>query len=116
MTPTECSKFTGIPLDVLISIRNRPTSTLQSGPPYSQVYDSNGVPRIVYNKRKVSSWMKNRNLLITAGEAAKMIGITRFQLLSITGVKRFDFRKGSVVVQPSKNLFVFFLKRKKKYA
>jgi hypothetical protein len=68
----------------------------------------------VYNKKNVMAWMKKRNLLITAAEAAKQIGITRNQLLAISGTKRFDFRKGSIVVQPSKNLFVWVLKRSKK--
>lgn len=114
MTPSECSKLTGIPLDLLISIRNRPTSTLQSGPPYCQVVGANGIPKIVYNKTNVLKWMKQRNLLITAAEAAKQIGITRNQLLAISGIKRFDFKKGSIVVQPAKNLFVWVLKRSKK--
>jgi hypothetical protein len=114
MTTEETSKLTGIPLDLLISMRTRRTSTLQSGPPFSRVVDKDGTPIFKYNKAHVKSWMKNRNALITAAEAAKMIGITREEILNITGIKRFDFPHGSIVIKPTDNLFVFVLKRGKK--
>lgn len=115
MNTTETARFTGIPKDLLIAMRNRnQTVTLQSGPPYTKRIDKDGVPQFSYNKTQVTRWLAKRNVLITAAEAAKVIGVLTSEILKITGIKKFEFRRYFIVVQPSQNRFVMVLKGKKK--
>ncbi len=112
MNVKETAELTGIPADLLAKMRTRKTSTLQSGPPYTKKYNKNGVPRIIYNKHQVMRWMSKRNVLITAGEASRILGIERLEILAVKGVKRFDIHFGFIVVDTTKNLFLLVLKNK----
>lgn len=117
MNTAETAKLTGIPLELLIKMRNRnQTITLQSGPPYMKKVDKNGIPYFVYHKTQVMAWLAKRNVLITAAEAAQLIGVTRVEVLKIAGIKRFDFRRYLIIVEPKKNRFLMVLKRRKKVA
>jgi hypothetical protein len=117
MNTSDTSKLTGIPAGVLKALRSRnETVTNRSGPPYSKVIDKNGVSHFRYNKTLVLRWMAKTNLLLTAKEAANLIGVTRTEIMAVTGTKRFDFRRYSIVISPAKNLFIMILKGRKKVA
>lgn len=114
MNTQECAEFTGIPAEFLHRVRTRNcTTTLFGGPPFSKRIDRNGQPKIVYNKAQVSAWMRKRNLLVTAAEAASILNIEREEILNIQGPKRFDLKHGFLVVNPGKNQFVLVLRRKR---
>lgn len=115
MNTKQTAELTGIPAEMLHRLRTRnSTTTLHSGPPFSRRIDKNGVYHYTYNKTQILSWMKKRNLLITAKEAADLLGITREEVLAVAGVKRFDIRCGFLVINPGKNLFIMVLKKTKK--
>lgn len=115
MNTAQTAELTGIPAETLHRLRTRSsTTTLHSGPPYCKRIDKNGVYHYTYNKRDVLAWMKKRNLLLTAKEAADFLNITRDEVLAMTGVKRFDIKCGFIIVNPGKNLFVMVLKNTQK--
>lgn len=119
MNTYEAAIFTGVPAELLIKMRTRMTSTLRSGPPYRKAMDKKGNVSYTYNKRDLTRWAKLSSCLITAGEAALLLGVTREEL--INSVQNFVCiaigpNKGSVLIAPSKNLFMFKPYREKKAA
>ncbi len=113
MNTKECAEFTGIPESLLERMRTRVTTTWRQGPPFAKVVDKDGVTRVKYSKKNIKRWMKKRNLLLTADEAAALLGITRYEILEIHGLKRFDLTIGHMLVDANKNMFILVLDKAK---
>lgn len=111
MNLAQTSKMTGIPEFLLIRLRARETTSLRSGPPYCKVLTKNGDMDYVYDRKAVREWMKMRRCLITAGDAAKMLGMSREDLLKIFGQTRFYLRTkeyyGKLIINNSKNIYIW---------
>jgi len=103
----QAAEYTGIPADLLAKMRVRPTTTLQS-PPFRRVLNKEGVPQYCYSKAELKDWMAKRNCLLTAGEAAMALGISRDELLSLSSGSYKVGKSGAVVVvYPNKNIYLF---------
>lgn len=113
MNTKECSEFTGIPETTLERMRTRVTTTWRQGPPFAKVVDKDGITHVRYTKAGVLRWMKKRNLLLTALEAATLLGITRDEILAIHGLRRFDLKIGYLLVEAKKNMFTLVLDKAK---
>lgn len=107
MNTLEASRFTGIPAETLIRMRTRITSTLQSGPPFKRSLNEDGHSVFSYTKRDLQAWMKARNCLLTAGEAANIMGITRLEILDLSGSFNLGKGAGTLVIYPNKNIYLF---------
>lgn len=109
MNTFEAAKFTGIPEDLLIKMRDRPTSTLRSGPPYSKKVDKQGLVSYIYSKQDLKRWMKLGAVRITAAEASRLLGVDRKEIINIHQFVRIQIgpNKGSVLIYPAKNIFLF---------
>lgn len=102
-------------MTLLKAMRSRNnTVTNQSGPPYERLIGRSGIPTFNYKKTHIDAWMKKRNLLLTAKEAADVLGIGRDDILKIHGSKRFDFKQFSLVCNPDKNMFIMILAKKRR--
>lgn len=111
MNTKETAEITGIPAELLIRMRTRETRTRKSGPPYCKKVGKDGMPRYVYSKPEVRTWLKSRNCLITPADAALILGLHRDDILAIHGIRSFTVRKkthsGTVVVDNSTRVYVW---------
>lgn len=112
MTLKQVSKLTGLSEELLRFMRARESITLQSGPPFCKTIDAFGNTKYVYTKADVMAWMKRRKFRITALDAAKILGISRYELLGVYGhgVKSWDSRKGKLVINAKKNIYMWYPK------
>jgi len=109
MNTLEASEYTGIPLDILIRMRTRVTSTLRSGPPYERKFVE-GKLQYVYRKAPLDRWLKTRRCLLTAGEGAQLLGISRDEILNMVG-KVVVPSGGYIYIYPTRNMYVFNQRR-----
>lgn len=111
MNLQETSKLTKIPEDVLVRMRSRESRSLRSGPPYHKVISSHGEAVYVYLKKEVLEWLKIRRCLVTAGDAALIMGVSRDELLNIWGLRGFNIKyetfRGRLIVNNSKNQYIW---------
>ena len=95
-------------------MRSREGRSLKSGPPYHKVISPKGEAIYVYLKREVLGWMKLRRCLITAGDAAQIMGISREEILDLYGLKGFNVEcedyRGRLIVNNSTNFYVWLPK------
>lgn len=109
MNTLEASEFLGIPANILAKMRYRPTSTLQAGPPFEKKYVK-GKPTVVYKMSSLKAWLKMRSCLLTAGEAAELLGVSRDEILNMVG--SYEVAGGNLVVYPTRNVYLFQSQRR----
>lgn len=111
MNLQETSKLTKIPEDVLVRMRSRESRSLRSGPPYHKVISSNGEAVYIYLKKEVLGWLKMRRCMVTAGDAAIIMGVSRNEVLDIWGLRGFNVcagnYKGRLIVNNGKNQYIW---------
>jgi hypothetical protein len=111
----EVSKLTKIPVKVLIRMRLRDSGSLKAGPPFHKILNSHGELNYVYLKTEVKKWLKIRNCLITALDAAIILGISRDEVLNFYGLRGFTVQydkncKGRLIINNAKNLYIWMPK------
>lgn len=115
MNTSETAKYTGIPAEVLVRMRARETRSRKSGPPFCKVLSAVGDAEYVYSKREIKQWLRLRNCLITAGDAAVILGLHREDILSIHGVQSFTVKKrgyrGRLVVDNTRKIYIWLGKK-----
>lgn len=115
MNTAEVAKLTGIPQELLTRLRARESRSLKCGPPFCKTLDRTG-PKYVYDRKEVLKWMKLRNCLITAGDAALIKNVMREVILNISGLKSFDIRrkdyKGKLIIDNAKSVYIWVPKRR----
>jgi len=52
-------------------------------------------------------WLKARNCLLTAGEAAQVMGISRLEILNLVGSFKLAKGLGTLIIYPNKNIYLF---------
>jgi hypothetical protein len=111
MTLEQTSRLTKIPEKVLLRMRSRESRSLKSGPPYRKTISAVGETIYIYLKKEVLGWMKLRRCLVTAGDAAIFLGISREEILDIYGLKGFNINsrnsKGRLIVDNAKNQYIW---------
>ena len=111
MNVQQTSKMTKIPEKVLIRMRSRESQSLRSGPPYHKIMSSTGDAIYVYLKKEVQEWMRIRRCLITAGDAAAILGISREEVLEFYGLKGFNVQcedyRGRLIINNGKNFYIW---------
>lgn len=114
MNVQEVSKFTKIPVKVLLRMQVRGSGSLNSGPPFRKSISNGGELVYVYLKSEVKKWLEMRNCLITAADAGIILGISRDEVLAICGLKGFMARngkyRGRLLVNNAKNLYIWMPK------
>ena len=93
-------------------MRTRESNSLKSGPPFHKVLTVSGDLIYVYIKSEIVKWMKIRNCLITAADAAELMGISRDEVLAIYGLKGFNISydgklKGRLIINNGKNQYIW---------
>lgn len=116
MNIQQVSKMTKIPVELLLRMRSRESRSLRSGPPVHKVLTNTGELVYVYLKTEIAKWMKMRNCLITAGDAAELMGISRDEILEIYGLRGFNIKYkggfvGRLIINNSKNQYIWLPKR-----
>lgn len=109
--------MTGIPLSVLIRMRDRNNRSLKSGPPFHKVISKGGTPTYEYKAAEVRDWMRIKLCQITAGDAANIMGITREEILDLTGVQAFQIKneyQGKLVVNNTANIYIWLPAKNKR--
>lgn len=115
MNTLQASKMTGIPVDTLIRMRARDTRSLLSGPPFHKVMSKAGVPVYEYKAKELRDWMRIKLCQITAGDAANIMGVSRDEIMVITGVKAFRVKgeyDGRLVINNARNLYIWLPTKK----
>ena len=111
MNVQQTSEMTKIPVEILLKMRSRENRSFKSGPPFHKKISSHGEPIYIYHKKEVQKWMKTRRCLVTAGDAAEIMGISRDELLNIWGLHGFNVKfgtyRGRLIVHNSKNFYVW---------
>ncbi len=117
MNIAQVARMTNIPVFVLARMRDRKGASLLCGPPFHKMMDAEGNLIYVYKIKEIREWMRWRNCQITAGDAAEILGCTRDDILKYSGIHSFDIRKkeyrGRLVMDRSKNLYIWMPVRKK---
>src|SRR6266436_1554899 len=118
MNTKQTAKMTGIPEQILIRMRARETTSLKSGPPFCKKMGKEGEIEYSYHKADVQRWMKARNCLITAADAARILGCSREDILSIYGLQSLPIRargfNGRLLINNGKNIYVWIPDKLKK--
>lgn len=110
MNTMQASKMTGIPVDTLIRMRDRNNRSLLSGPPFHKILDKSGAPIYEYKANELREWMRIKLCQITAGDAANIMGISRDEILAISGVKAFRIKNdydGRLVINNARNIYIW---------
>jgi hypothetical protein len=111
MTLEETSKLTKIPEKILLRMRSRESRSLKSGPPYHKTISPEGAAIYVYVKTEVLKWLKLRRCLLTALDAALLMGISREEILDIYGLRGFNIKhkhcKGRLIVSNGTNQYIW---------
>lgn len=114
MNLQQTAKMTGIPEGTLLRMRSRESRSLKSGPPYHKTISKDGEAIYLYKKEEIRKWLKIRLCLITAGDAADIMGISRDEVLKIFGLKGFNVKngkiKGRLIVDNGKNQYIWLPK------
>ena len=109
MNITEVSELTGIEVALLRHMRARESITFHSGPPYCKTLSPKGDTLYVYKKTEVLNWIKRRRFRVTAGDAAKILGISRMELLRVYrhSLHSWEDPKGKLVINVARNIFIW---------
>lgn len=107
MNTLETAKYTGIPMALLVKMRNRPTSTLNSGPPCYRTIDKHGTIKHVYLKKDLDRWMRVCNCRITAGEAAMLLAITCDEVYKLPPGTYMLADGGNLIIYPNQRVYIF---------
>jgi len=111
MNTIQAAEFTGIPEFLLVRMRARETTSIKSGPPFCKKMGRNGEPLYTYSIRDLRRWMKIRKCLITAGDAAEILGISREDLINMHGLQGVDINKkthkGRLVIDNGHAIYVW---------
>jgi len=114
MSLKEVAKMTGLSEHILMRMRTRNSHSLKSGPPFCKKL-INGELVYIYDRIEVKKWLEQRHCLITALDAAQLLGISREELLNFYGLKSFDIRQGrrksKLIIQNSKNIYIWIRKK-----
>lgn len=117
MNTAQVAKMTGIPEFILIRMRTRDTRTLKNGPPFHKKLGKKGETIYYYTQSEVKRWMKMRNCLITAMDAALILDSCRLDILDIYGLKSIpvcnEQYSGKLVIDNSKNFYLWIPKKQK---
>jgi hypothetical protein len=125
MNTIQAAAYVGLTPEVLIKMRTRITSTLNSGPPFKKEIDGDGRTIHVYLKRDLDRWMRMTCCRLTAWEAAILLGISRLEIEDLPpGIYPLPTKKGVLAIYPTKRVYVFknnrmsemMAKRRKAYA
>ena len=110
MNTLQASNMTGIPVSTLIRMRARDTRSNLSGPPFHKTMGKGGEPIYEYKAAELRAWMRIKLCQITAGDAANIMGISRDEIVAMSGIKAFKIDneyKGRLIVNNSKNMYIW---------
>jgi hypothetical protein len=112
MNISEVANLIGLDIYLLRHMRARESITLKSGPPFCKTIDAVGNTKYVYKKTEVMKWLKRKHFRITAGDAAKILGISRDELMGDyrQGLHSWENPKGKLIVEVRKNIFIWMPK------
>lgn len=110
MNTLQASNMTGIPTDTLIRMRSRNTTSNLSGPPFHKKMGKGGEPIYEYKAAELRAWLRIKLCQITAGDAANIMGISRDEIMTFSGIKAFKIDneyKGRLIVNNAKNMYIW---------
>ena len=110
VTAKRASELTGLPLDVLIRMRSRPSGTLKSSPPFRHRKDESGNSIYDYPEKELRAWIKKQHGSLTKKEAAMTLGV---QTDDLQDNRTYKMDSGDLIVYPRKNLFIWVGKDRK---
>lgn len=104
----QASELTGLPVNVLIQMRSRETTSLKSGPPFRMSRDEDGTKVYEYPKEELEAWIEAKKpFQLTAKDAADTMGLNREEILKDRRLQRFEMDGGDLLVYPGKNIFLW---------
>lgn len=110
MNVQQTSKMTGLPVETLIKMRSRDTTSLISGPPYTKTMGKGGQTVYVYKAAEVRNWLRIKLCQVTAGDAANIMGISRDEIMAIHGIKAFKVTgeyQGRLIVNNTNRIYIW---------
>lgn len=114
MNTIEAAAFTKIPIDILVRMRARETTSILGGPPVNKRMLNNGEVRYIYSKADLKRWKKMRNCRITAKDAAIILGTSRDELVTRYGIQSYLVKtkeySGKLVIDNGKSIYIWIPK------
>ncbi len=110
MNIQQTAKMTGVPVEILIKMRSRDTTSMLSGPPYTKTLGKGGETLYVYNAAEVRKWLKIKLCQVTAGDAANIMGVSRDDIVAIHGIKAFKISgeyDGRLIVNNTNRIYIW---------
>ncbi len=111
MNTIEAAAYSKIPIEILVRMRARETTSFLGGPPVNKKMLKTGEVRYIYRKVDLTRWLKMRNCRITAKDAAIILGTSRDELLKRFGIQSYLVRNkkysGKLVIDNGKSIYIW---------
>ena len=114
LTTTQAAEWLGWEREVLIRMRTCSTRLNDKrGPPHIKV-DEDKTTKFYYHKDSLIKWASTRPIFLTVADVARLLQVDTCEVLTLTGLKKFQMRKGEVIIYPAKKIYMYIRKGAKR--